>query len=393
MTRYKNMDTPVESDHTDDARLRVLVLFGTRPEAIKLAPIIWELTNRPTSFKPIVVSSAQHKDLLHPFVRDFGLTIDHNLEVMTAGQTLSDVCARVLARLDPLLVAEQPDLVLVQGDTTTAMAGALAAFHRKIPVGHVEAGLRSGNRLSPFPEEVNRRVITQLATLHFAATSNNAETLAREGVDAEAIHLTGNPVVDALQRVLAEGTPSPAITALLRDLEGRRLILLTTHRRESFGAVMEENLRVLSDFVERHGDVSLVFPVHPNPNVRAPTERILSGQDRVHLLEPLSYFDFIHLLSRAWLAVSDSGGVQEEAPSLGVPLLVIRENTERPEAIETGVARLVGGSPERLAMMLDEVDRDDTWIRQVKQTPNPFGNGDARGRIIDAIECFLSKQR
>jgi UDP-N-acetylglucosamine 2-epimerase (non-hydrolysing) len=386
------LDEPMDSNLGVDVARRVLVLFGTRPETIKLAPVVWELNERRRSIKSIVVTSAQHTNLLHPFVRDFSLRVDHNLEVMTAGQTLSDVCARVLARLDPLLAAEQPDLVLVQGDTTTAMAGALAAFHRKIPVGHVEAGLRSGNRLSPFPEEVNRRIITQLGTLHFAATLNNTATLTREGVAEGDVYLTGNPVVDALKWVLSSGAPSDAIASLLQDLDGRRVILLTTHRRESFGAVMQENLRVLRDFVERHKDVSLVFPVHPNPEVRAPTNQILAGQDRIHLLEPLCYFDFIHLLSRAWLAVSDSGGVQEEAPSLGVPLLVIRENTERPEALETGVARLVGGSPARLATMLEEVYTDDAWIRQVKRTQNPFGNGDARVRIVDAIERFFDKR-
>jgi UDP-N-acetylglucosamine 2-epimerase (non-hydrolysing) len=283
-------------------------------------------------------------------------------------------------------------MVLVQGDTTTAMAGALAAFHRRIPVGHVEAGLRSGNRLSPFPEEMNRRVITQVATLHFAATTNNVANLREGRVPETDIVLTGNPVVDALQWVLEHGRPSKAIEDLIERLKGQKVILLTTHRRESFGEVMLENLRVLQRFVAQHPDISLVFPVHPNPAVRAPTEEVLKGQGRVHLLDPLGYFDFVHLLANAWLAVSDSGGVQEEAPSLGVPLLVIRENTERPEALETGVARLVGGSPARLDEMLDEVYRDDSWIRQVRETENPFGTGDARIRIVDAIERFLAKR-
>lgn len=383
----------MDSHHSTDVGGRVLVLFGTRPEVIKLAPIIWELRNRPASLEVIVVTSAQHTDLLYPFIKDFGLRVDHNLEVMTAGQTLSGLCARVLSRLDPLLVEMQPDLVLVQGDTTTAMAAALAAFHRKIPVGHVEAGLRSGNRLSPFPEEINRRIITQLSRLHFAATANNAATLARDGVAESDIALTGNPVVDMLHWVVTAGAPSPAVADLLGSLAGRRLILLTTHRRESFGTLMRENLAVLREFVARHEDTFLVFPVHPNPQVRAPTQQVLAGQQRIQLLEPLSYFDFIHLLSQAWLVVSDSGGVQEEAPSLGVPLLVIRENTERPEALETGVARLVGGSSERLAAVLEQVYLDDAWIRQVKRTQNPFGNGDARIRIVDAIQRFLRSER
>jgi UDP-N-acetylglucosamine 2-epimerase (non-hydrolysing) len=375
-----------------DGRYVVLTLFGTRPEVIKLAPVIWELECRSPDLQSSVVTSAQHTDLLYPFIEAFGLRIDHDLRVMTPGQTPSEVCARVLSRLDPLLAAEQPDMVLVQGDTTTAMAGALAAFHRRIPVGHVEAGLRSGNRLSPFPEEMNRRVITQVATLHFAATTNNVANLREGRVPETDIVLTGNPVVDALQWVLEHGRPSKAIEDLIERLKGQKVILLTTHRRESFGEVMLENLRVLQRFVAQHPDISLVFPVHPNPAVRAPTEEVLKGQGRVHLLDPLGYFDFVHLLANAWLAVSDSGGVQEEAPSLGVPLLVIRENTERPEALETGVARLVGGSPARLDEMLDEVYRDDSWIRQVRETENPFGTGDARIRIVDAIERFLAKR-
>jgi len=372
------------------SRRKVITLFGTRPEAIKLAPVIWELEKRSAALQAINVTSAQHTDLLYPFIKAFKLRVNHDLEVMTPGQTPAEVCARVLSRLDPLLAAEQPALVLVQGDTTTAMAGALAAFHRRIPVGHVEAGLRSGNRLSPFPEEMNRRVITQVASLHFAATHGNVANLLQERVAEADIALTGNPVVDALNWVLQHGQPSAVVDELIRRLRGQRTMLLTTHRRESFGTVMLENLKVLRRFVERHGDVALVFPVHPNPAVRVPTEEVLKGVDRVYLLEPLGYFDFVHLLANAWLVVSDSGGVQEEAPSLGVPLLVIRENTERPEALETGVARLVGGSPARLAEMLDEVQADDAWIRRVKETENPFGRGDARVRIVDAIERFFA---
>lgn len=371
-------------------RVKVMIVFGTRPEVIKLAPVIWELERRSDRFEPIVVTSAQHTDLLYPFIEHFGLRIDYDLRVMTPGQTPSEVCARVLNGLDAVLAEMQPDLLVVQGDTTTAMAAGLAAFHRRIPVGHVEAGLRSGNALSPFPEEMNRRLITQVGRLHFAATSHNVSNLHREGVPDSYIVLTGNPVVDALHRVLNKGEASPAIQSSLAELEGTKLIVLTTHRRESFGPVMTGNLEVLRIFVEQHPDVSLVFPVHPNPSVRSPTERVLKGKARVHLLEPLGYFDFIHLLSRAWLVVSDSGGVQEESPSLGVPLLVIREHTERPEALETGVARLVGGSPARLAEMLEEVYRDDTWLLQVRETENPFGHGDSGIRIADAIEAYFA---
>ena len=367
---------------------RVLGLFGTRPEVIKLAPVLAELEARRDRFATVHVASSQHTDLLHPFARHFGLRIDHDLRVMEAGQTPGQVAARVLTALPGVLERERPDLVLVQGDTTTAMAGALAAFYAGVTVGHVEAGLRTDDPTSPFPEEMNRRLITRVARLHFAATAHNRDTLLAEGVPPDAIALTGNPVVDALQRTLSGHEPSPALTAQLAAVRAPRLVVLTTHRRESFGAVLRGNLQVLREFVERHADVELAFPVHPNPEVRAPTEAVLAGAPRVHLLDPLGYPDFLHLLSRAWLIVSDSGGIQEEAPTLGKALLVLRANTERPEALEAGVARLVGGAPERLAALLEETHADDAWVRRVAQIDNPFGQGDAAIRIADAIEAF-----
>lgn len=368
---------------------RVLTLFGTRPEIIKLAPIIHEFEATPSAFQTINVTSAQHTDLLYPFVQLFGIRIDHDLKVMRPGQTLNQVCSAVVSALDPILTEAKPDVLLVQGDTTTALAGALAGFHRRIPVGHVEAGLRSGNPASPFPEEMNRRLITQLADYHFAATPRNRDTLVREGVASERIFLTGNPVVDSLQTILRRPTLSPTIERLVQSTQGLKRIVLTTHRRESFGETMSDNLRVLRGFVERHADVVLVFPVHPNPSVRGPASAILSGHDRIRLLEPLDYFDFIGMLSRAWLIVSDSGGVQEEAPTLGKPLLVLRENTERPEAVESGVARLVGGSPPRLNELLEEVYHDDRWANQVKGMENPFGRGDGGKQIVQAVARVL----
>jgi UDP-N-acetylglucosamine 2-epimerase (non-hydrolysing) len=369
---------------------RVVCLFGTRPEVIKLAPVLRALEGRNDRFETLRVSSSQHTDLLHPFAKHFRIEIDRDLAVMRDNQTPSSVAARVLEAFDPVLAEVDPDLVLVQGDTTTAMAGALAAFFRGIPVGHVEAGLRTGNLESPFPEELNRRLITRIARYHFAATDHNVATLRREGVSGEAIALTGNPVVDALQLTVAESYPSPALDAALAGVREPRLLVLTTHRRESFGPRMHRNLEVLRDFVARHDDVALAFPVHPNPRVREPTEAVLAGAPRVHLLEPLGYPDFVSLLGRAWLLVSDSGGIQEEAPTLGKALLVLRENTERPEAVSAGVARLVGKSAESLAAMLESLHADDAWIRGVAGIPNPFGQGDAGERIADAIEGFLS---
>ncbi len=368
---------------------KILCLFGTRPEIIKLAPVLRALENRPERFEVLRVASSQHISLLHPFAQHFGVSIDRDLEVMKNAQTPAQVAARVLEGLGPILDECKPDLVLVQGDTTTAMAGALASFFHRAAVGHVEAGLRSGDPSSPFPEETNRTLISRIANYHFAATPYNVETLVNEGVDASRIALTGNPIVDALHFSLAHDKPSKALQSRLDSIE-QKLLVLTTHRRESFGETMRGNLEVIRRFIEAHDDVALAFPVHPNPEVLVPTRNILGGVDRVHLLDPLGYPDFIALLKRAWLVVSDSGGVQEEAPTLGKALLVLRENTERPEAIESGVARLVGGSPQALEEILSELHTDDSWMRHVSQIPNPFGQGNAGERIADAIEIFLN---
>lgn len=373
-----------ESAHMSSGPLpKVLSLFGTRPEVIKFAPVIRELENR--GFSTVNVNSAQHRDLLLPLIGHFGLRIDHNLDVMREAQTLNGVSARVLEGLDPILEAERPEVLLVQGDTTTAMAGALAAWNRQIPVGHIEAGLRSGNALSPFPEEMNRRLISQVASWHFAATERNRRTLEGEGVDRGRIHVTGNPVLDALAWTLERSGETTRLRDIFDRVGDRRLIVLTTHRRESFGGAMKANLEVIRDFVDRHEDVAVVFPVHPNPAVRKVAGEWLSGRDRIYLIDPLPYPEFIPLLSRAWLLVSDSGGLQEEAPSLGKPLLILRENTERPEAVECGAARLIGGSAYRLRQELESARADDTWAREVAGMSNPFGDGTAAARISGAL--------
>jgi UDP-N-acetylglucosamine 2-epimerase (non-hydrolysing) len=378
----------LDNSMTGSAGKKVLTLFGTRPEVIKLAPVIQQL-ERSSCFKTVNVTSGQHTDLLYPFVNLFGIRVDYDLRVMRKSQTLNQVCARVLELIDPILDGERPDLILIQGDTTTAMAGALGGFHRRIPVGHVEAGLRSGNDYSPYPEEMNRKLISRLATYHFAATARNRDTLLAERVPATNVFLTGNPVVDALQAVLRRSAVSQDIEQLLATTEGCKRIVLTTHRRESLGSRMTRNLVVLSEFVRRHEDVVLLFPVHPNPNVVRSADEVFKGQPRIRLLSPLNYEAFIMLLEASWLIVSDSGGVQEEAPSLHKPLLIIRENTERPEAVEAGVARLVGSRPEKLAAMLEEIYREGTWIQQVKGIENPFGHGDAGERIVQLIGSLL----
>jgi UDP-N-acetylglucosamine 2-epimerase (non-hydrolysing) len=368
---------------------KILTIFGTRPEVIKLAPIIQHLTSDAKIFQTINIASGQHTDLIYPFVRLFGVHINYDLQVMGHDQTPNQICSRVLASLDPILGQERPDLILIQGDTTTALSGALAGFHRRIPVGHVEAGLRSGNSQSPYPEEMNRRLISRLATYHFAATARNRENLITEGVPEQDIFLTGNPVVDSLLAILKTSHPSPSLASLLADTAELKRIVLTTHRRESFGEVMAENLQVLRQFVNTHEDIALIFPVHPNPSVQGPASTYLSDHPRIRLIPPLEYPDFVVLLSRAWLIVSDSGGVQEEAPTLGKPLLVLRENTERPEALEAGVARLVGGNTDRLTVMLEEVYGNGNWTSRIKQTENPFGRGDSGKRICKIIRHIL----
>jgi UDP-N-acetylglucosamine 2-epimerase (non-hydrolysing) len=371
--------------------MKILVLFGTRPEIIKLAPVISALKKR-RGFETCVVSSGQHSNLLKPFLKIFDITTDYDLKVMSKDQTPNTVASKVSGKLDKILLDEKPDLVLVQGDTTTAFAGAFAAFNHKIQVGHVEAGLRSGNLHSPFPEEMNRRLITQLATFHFAATEKNRQNLMKEGVSPANIFVTGNPVVDSLNQINKTSSPSVKISKLIEETKGLKRILLTTHRRESFGDKMSCNLIQLKKFVAKQTDTCLIFPVHPNPNVQQITNEILADHERIFLIEPTDYIDFIALMKKAWLIISDSGGVQEEAPSLGKPLLILRENTERPEAIDARVAKLVGGNTHSLQNMLAENYAVETWINAVKRVQNPFGDGNAAKRIVNALEENLSRR-
>lgn len=387
---------PLLDQHADEkvvvgspCNQRVLSVFGTRPEAIKLAPVLHQLEAAHPTFQTVNVNSGQHADLLRPFLELFDLRIDYDLRVMRPGQALNEVCARLLAALEEVLTKEQPDLILVQGDTTTALAGALAGFHKGIPVAHVEAGLRSGNPLSPFPEEMNRRLISRVARFHFAATPGNRDALLADGVDPARVFVTGNTVVDSLKAIL-DRPLSPAVQDLLKATDGLKRIVLTTHRRESFDGAMAANLEVLRQFIDRHDDTALLFPVHPNPRVRQLAARHLGEHPRIFLLEPQPYPDFIGLLQNAWLIVSDSGGVQEEAPTLGKPLLVLRENTERPEAVACGVARLVGGDPARLEELLHELYTDDAWLAAVRRVNNPFGRGDSGRRIVEILSHALN---
>jgi UDP-N-acetylglucosamine 2-epimerase (non-hydrolysing) len=371
---------------------KVLSLFGTRPEIVKFAPILHHLEKAGSQIQAINVVSAQHGDLLHPLNGFFKLRIDHDLRAMQTNQSPSAVSRRIVHQLLPVLDKERPDMILVQGDTSTALAGSIAGAMRRIPVGHVEAGLRSGNLAAPFPEESYRRTVTRLAMYHFAPTCFNRDTLLREGVANQNIFLTGNPGIDSLLSVPKDWPPTPQLERILGTTQGYKRIVLTAHRRESFGLVMDGYFRTIRRFIEAHDDVALIFPMHPNPAIAA-SANILRGHSRIHATGALTYPDFVHLMRQAWLIVSDSGGVQEEAPSLGKPLLVLRSNTERPEAVMCGAAKLVGESPGSLARALEETWRNQPRMVWMRPVPNPFGCGDSGSKIVESILSVLLARR
>lgn len=369
--------------------LRILIILGTRPEAIKLCPVYLELQRR-QEFAVRLCATAQHRDLLDQVLAVFGVEPDWDLDLMRPGQTLSETTARVIAGLEAVLKEAQPDMVLVQGDTTTTLSGALSAFYHRIPVGHVEAGLRTWDPSQPFPEEMNRVLTSRLASLHFAATPWAAENLLREGVSGDRIVVTGNPGIDAVlwvrQRLelgALEGHAWPELDP------ARRWIVVTAHRRESFGEGFRRICCALADLARRN-DVQIVYPVHPNPNVRATVYESLRGLSNVLLVEPLEYVPFVDLLRRAWLILTDSGGIQEEAPSLGKPVLVMREKTERPEAVQAGTVKLVGTDPRRIVAEAVRLLEDPAEYERMSRVHNPYGDGRASVRIADAIHSFFT---
>ena len=370
--------------------MRVLTVFGTRPEAIKLAPVLRELSGRPGEVESISCVTAQHRQMLDQVLDFFGLRPDFDLDLMRDDQTLSSLTAVMLERIDPVLREVKPDWILVQGDTTTCMAAALQAYYHKIRVGHVEAGLRTQDKYSPFPEELNRRLVTQIADLHFCPTGKNREQLLREAVPKEAIRVTGNTVVDALLWAKeAVEKEAPAIQKrLLETVRGRKVMLVTGHRRESFGAGFEQICLALKDLSRMHGESLIVYPVHLNPNVRNTVLAMLSDQKNILLLEPLGYADFIWLMVQAHIVLTDSGGVQEEAPSLGKPVLVMREKTERTEGLAAGTAMLVGTDRERIVQSVDRLMRDEGLYSEMSRAKNPYGDGCAAPRIVDALLQF-----
>jgi UDP-N-acetylglucosamine 2-epimerase (non-hydrolysing) len=361
----------------------VLTIFGTRPEAVKLAPVIKELERHP-GFASRVCVTAQHREMLDPFLKLFEIVPDYDLNVMQPRQSLFDVTSRVLLGLEGVLKEEKPDVVLVQGDTTTAFAGALAAFYTKKKIGHVEAGLRTKDRYNPFPEEINRRLVTHLADLHFAPTERARANLLAEGIRDEMVFVTGNTVIDSLLMTLGRTKGQDHLPDVLDD-PGRKLILVTAHRRESFGTGLANITQALREIAARADDVEIVYPVHLNPNVRSAVEGALRGVARVHLIEPVDYVAFVHLMERAFLILTDSGGIQEEAPSLNKPVLVMREVTERPEAVEAGAAKLVGTSSGTIVEETLRLLRDGEEYDRMAKAGNPFGDGHAAERIVRAL--------
>jgi UDP-N-acetylglucosamine 2-epimerase (non-hydrolysing) len=373
------------------APIKVLTIFGTRPEAIKLFPVVKALAADPR-FDCKVCVSAQHRGMLDQVLEIAGIVPDHDLDLMKPDQTLDALTAALIVELGKVMDSEQPDRVMVQGDTATAMAGAIAAYYRKLPVDHVEAGLRSGNIYHPWPEEVNRKVIGGIASLHFAPTETSAAALRRENVDAARIHVTGNSVIDALHWVTARIAEAPSLAAGLDDLaarfSGKRIIGVTSHRRENFGGGLEAIAEAVRRIAARD-DVAVIFPVHPNPNVRKVMDAALAGLSNVAMIEPLDYPHFARLLGMAEIMLTDSGGVQEEAPALGKPVLVMRETTERPEGVEAGTAKLVGTSADTIVSEIFTLLDDKGAYEAMARAHNPFGDGRSAARIVQLIaeEC------
>lgn len=358
----------------------VMTVFGTRPEAVKMAPLVLALKACPDLDTALAVT-AQHREMLDQVLDLFGLTPDHDLDLMKAGQTLTDITARVLTHLGPVLDERKPSLVLVHGDTTTTFAASLAAFYRQIPVGHVEAGLRTPDRYNPYPEEMNRRLTTQLTNLHFAPTATSEAQLRAENIPAAAIHRTGNTVIDALLMTAARLPASPGT--------GGRQILVTAHRRENWGEPLANICRAVRRLAERYPDVTVLFPIHRNPVVRETAQAILGDHPRITMIEPLDYAPFVAAMRDSTLILTDSGGVQEEAPSLGKPVLVMRTTTERPEAIEAGTVELVGVDEERIVAAASRLLDDPVAYERMARAVNPYGDGRACGRIVEACRHFL----
>ncbi|HFJ9440630.1 MULTISPECIES: non-hydrolyzing UDP-N-acetylglucosamine 2-epimerase [Bacillus] len=368
-------------------RLKVMTIFGTRPEAIKMAPLVLELQKHSDKIESIVTVTAQHRQMLDQVLSIFGITPDFDLNIMKDRQTLIDITTRGLEGLDKVMKEAKPDIVLVHGDTTTTFIASLAAFYNQIPVGHVEAGLRTWDKYSPYPEEMNRQLTGVMADLHFSPTAKSATNLQKENKDESRIFITGNTAIDALKTTVKETYSHPVLEKLGND----RLVLMTAHRRENLGEPMRNMFRAIKRLVDKHEDVQVVYPVHMNPVVRETANDILGDHGRIHLIEPLDVIDFHNVAARSYLMLTDSGGVQEEAPSLGVPVLVLRDTTERPEGIEAGTLKLAGTDEETIFSLADELLSDKEAHDKMSKASNPYGDGRASERIVEAILQHFNK--
>lgn len=363
--------------------LKVMTIFGTRPEAIKMAPLVKALEDAP-DMEPIVTVTAQHRDMLDQVLHLFDITPDYDLNIMSQGQTLYDVTNRALMGLKSVLEAAKPDVVLVHGDTTTTFAGALASFYQEIPVGHVEAGLRTGDIYSPFPEEMNRKLTGSLATYHFAPTASSEANLKRENINTNHLYVTGNTVIDALDTTVKADYVFEDAAINMLDAN-KRIVLVTTHRRENLGEPMRHVYQAIRDLLNDFEDIQVVFPVHKNPKVRQVVQEELGDVERVTLIDPLDYEPFANLMAKSYLILTDSGGIQEEAPALGKPVLVLRDTTERPEAVDAGTVRLVGTDKEAVYKAAYALLHDETAYKTMSNSVNPYGDGKASARILQAL--------
>lgn len=369
---------------------KIAIVFGTRPEAIKMAPVIMELSKHKDIFDTTVIVTAQHREMLDQVLKVFKITPDYDLNIMKRNQTLSDITSDVLQGIEKVLLKEKPDMVLVHGDTTTSFASALASYYQHIPIGHVEAGLRTYDKYFPFPEEANRQLIDNLSELFFVPTEATKSNLLNEGISEEKITVTGNTVIDAIHYTKQSESEHP-ILETMDESPDTKWILLTMHRRENHGIPMNNVFKALKRLIESREDVSLVMPVHMSPIVRQSVSNLLSGHERIHLVDPLEVDAFHKLINRAYLVMTDSGGLQEEAPALDVPVLVLRDKTERPEGLEAGTLRIVGTDEEKVAKELNELLNNEKLYRKMSKAINPYGDGLASGRIVNEITKFFEK--
>lgn len=366
---------------------KVMTVFGTRPEAIKMAPLVKALQQNTEQIDTVVTVTAQHREMLDQVLETFKIVPDYDLNIMKERQTLLDVATRGLEGLDQIMKEAKPDVVLVHGDTATTFVASLAAFYNQVAIGHVEAGLRTWNKYSPYPEEMNRQLTGVLADIHFAPTEQAKENLLRENKEPNSIIVTGNTAIDALATTVADDYTHPVLESIGND----RMVLLTAHRRENLGKPMENMFRAIHRILEEHPDVQVVYPMHLNPAVRDTARAILESHERVHLIEPLEVFDFHNFASRSYMILTDSGGIQEEAPSLGKPVLVLRDTTERPEGIEAGTLKLAGIEEETIYDLTKELLTNSALYNQMAQASNPYGDGHASERIVEALISFLEK--